>query len=853
MARISLIYPSDGLCYKFARNRTRRMPLGLAYIAAALEKAQHDVSVTDGALHDLSVEDTVERAMKTDPQFVGIGCTTPLYHQAVAIIDLIKKLSPNTIVLFGGPHVSALPDPTLNSSRADFVCIGEGEESVVAIIDNILSGKNDFKSIPGIAYRTDTGAIEHNVEYRLRLHQSKVTTVKAIDLNKCPMAARHLFEWTKYVDYARDIYTPQTGTMFSRGCPGKSYDDKTEIYSENGWKLFKDLKDEEKVAAYHPETDSLIFEIPRGRLTYPYKDDMIHIHNKQVDIMVTSNHVNYCNTNDGVYSKKPYRFEDAIKFLELGENQQRAFLKGCNGHQGKNEPIVIGKHTFEPTTFFKFMGYYLSEGYTVKKEGAIWLYQNEDSPAFQSMLQCTKDMGMRSFIVKRPKKLNAQARAIIFKCKDLADYLRPLGRSWEKGLYKELLSYDKKYLKIFLDAYVEGDGSINIFKNKSHAKPQTTIYTTSKKMADDIQYITFLLGRSANVFIKIRDTERLLQDHIVKKSRPLYQITIPTNDSNTFITGADVKRVPYNGMAYCVEVSTGVILIRRNNKVILNGNCAFCGAADTLVRWRHTDNIVDELKQIEDMGIKNVFIMDDTYTNNKKRIMEISQRIIDRGIKLHMSVQLRLDQLDKEVCDIMYASGIRYVGPGIESGNEEIMKAIGKGPKENKHHMREKMDLLKQYDWRVRCSYVFGMTGETEEQIMETIEFAKELKADENAFSILVPYPDSPLWAVAKARGLVHDYMDFSKFLYYHEIGANLSAVPTERLLELHEFAYEYVGNPAYALDDNSVSSGNRPHVPYLTSEAFRKFREAERKAKEVSHDQVDIDLDLRRRSQNAM
>jgi radical SAM superfamily enzyme YgiQ (UPF0313 family) len=182
----------------------------------------------------------------------------------------------------------------------------------------------------------------------------------------------------------------------------------------------------------------------------------------------------------------------------------------------------------------------------------------------------------------------------------------------------------------------------------------------------------------------------------------------------------------------------------------------------------------------------------------------------------------------------MYASGVRYVGPGIESGNETIMKAIGKGPKENKKHMREKIRLLQKYDWRIRNSYVMGMPGETEEQILETLDFAKELGADENAFSILVPYPDSPLWYLAKQTGKVSDDMDFSKFLYYHAIGCNLSAVSTERLLELHEFAYEYVGNPAYKLDDDAVSSGNRPHIPYLASEAFKKHRES------ISYDDSD-------------
>ena len=496
MARISLVYPSDGLCYKFARARTRRMPLGLAYIGAALLQAEHDVLVVDAALHDLSVEETVEQALSNDPEFLGIGCTTPLYHQAVAIIDLVKKKSPSTVVIFGGPHVSALPHATLKTSKADFVCIGEAEESVVAVVEHVLA-KRDPSNITGIAYSWN-GYSGHTKEYRLRLHQSAATTAKAIDLNKCPVPARNLFEYKEYMDYSRDIREPQSAAMFSRGCPGK---------------------------------------------------------------------------------------------------------------------------------------------------------------------------------------------------------------------------------------------------------------------------------------------------------------------------------------------------------------CAFCGAADTLVRWRKIENIVDELAEVEAMGIPNMFIMDDTYTSNKKRVLELSDAIVKRGIKLNLSVQLRLDQIDREVCDAIFASGVRYVGPGIESGNEMIIKAIGKGPRESKEHMRTKVRLLQEYDWKVRCSYVFGMVDETEEQIMETIEFAKELGADENAFSILVPYPDSPLWAVAKAKGKVDDYMDFSKFLYYHEIGCNLSAVPTERLLELHEFAYAYVGNAAYKLDDNSVSSGNRPHVPYLASEAFRQHREKVRASKPVSHDQVDVDLRLKEAS----
>ena len=474
-ANVSVLQPSDGLVYKWSRKRTKRMPVGLGYIATAAARAGHNVRVIDAALEDLTVDETAEQALSNDPQVVGITCTTPLYHLAAAISERIKKLNPSTVIVMGGPHPASLPIPTLRTSAADFVAIGEGEESFPQIIDCVLNN-GDPAMIPSIAYDWN-GKQGQTSNYIRYIKDKKASTkhVAPLDLNAIPFPDRSLFKYDQYVDYARDFEGPQTMAMFSRGCPGK---------------------------------------------------------------------------------------------------------------------------------------------------------------------------------------------------------------------------------------------------------------------------------------------------------------------------------------------------------------CAFCGAADTLVRFRSLDNIFDELDSIASLGIKNLSVNDDTYTSNKKRVLELSKGIAERGYDLNIAVQLRLDQVDREICDALFASGVKHVGPGIESGNDAIIKAIGKGPKESKENMRGKMRLLQEYDWKVRCSYVFGMPGETEEQILETIEFAKELGADENAFSILVPYPDSPLWHYAKEKGHVDDYMDFSKFLYYHEVGCNLSDVPTERLMELHEFSYEYVGNPAYRFDDDDISSGHRPHIPYLASEGFKKHRE---------------------------
>jgi radical SAM superfamily enzyme YgiQ (UPF0313 family) len=144
-------------------------------------------------------------------------------------------------------------------------------------------------------------------------------------------------------------------------------------------------------------------------------------------------------------------------------------------------------------------------------------------------------------------------------------------------------------------------------------------------------------------------------------------------------------------------------------------------------------------------------------------------------------------------------SGCDQIGPGIESGNVDILKSIGKS--QSPEFMLEKCRIIKKYPVKMRCSYIMGWIDETEEQILDTIELAKKIDSDENAFSIATPYPGTRMWNVALQRGKVSNDMDFSRFLYYHKVGCNLSQVPDERLMELHELAYKEVGNRNYALN----------------------------------------------------
>jgi len=270
----------------------------------------------------------------------------------------------------------------------------------------------------------------------------------------------------------------------------------------------------------------------------------------------------------------------------------------------------------------------------------------------------------------------------------------------------------------------------------------------------------------------------------------------------------DLDKIPYPArhilrMNEYVDYARGVLTPQTS--IITSrgcvGKCGFCNAGDTIVRFRSVENVMGELEEIyHKYGIRNLVFYDDSFTTKKSRVIEICNEMIKRGLNFTYQVQLRLDQLDDDVMDALVRSGCDQVGPGIESGNSEILKSIGK--RITPELILEKCKLVSKYPVKNRCSYIMGWIDETEEQIWDTIHLAQEINAHENAFSIATPYPGSRMWREALAKGLVQEDMDFSRFFYYHKIGCNMSKVPNDRLMELHELAYKQVGNRAYKLNE---------------------------------------------------
>ena len=183
-------------------------PLGLAYIAAVLEKFGHIVKIIDSPTLSLKLSDFIRKVKRFKPDIVGFTAITPTIYKAYKAAKAIKNIYPEIPVIIGGPHVSFMYEEALSKRYIDFVVRGEGEYTSLELINTIERYGLDIskiREISGIAYRYDD-----------KIH---VTKARAIikNLDELPKPARHLLPMDKYTFLDKPIKIFHL--MASRGCP----------------------------------------------------------------------------------------------------------------------------------------------------------------------------------------------------------------------------------------------------------------------------------------------------------------------------------------------------------------------------------------------------------------------------------------------------------------------------------------------------------------------------------------------------------------------------------------------------------------------------------------------------------
>lgn len=188
-------------------------PLGLAYLAAVLRENGYHVEVLDALAEGFDTD--ILSAFLAGKQFDIVGVTTYTASVKTVIEDLrvIRQVLPSAMLGIGGPHPNAMQrmnrgrELVQNISEADFAVYGEGEISLLEVVQSLESGR-DLSGIPGVIWRAPEGVEVNPPRELIR------------DLDTIPFPAIALFPLEKYrrtpASYRRQ---PVRSVITTRGCP----------------------------------------------------------------------------------------------------------------------------------------------------------------------------------------------------------------------------------------------------------------------------------------------------------------------------------------------------------------------------------------------------------------------------------------------------------------------------------------------------------------------------------------------------------------------------------------------------------------------------------------------------------
>ncbi len=186
-------------------------------------------------------------------------------------------------------------------------------------------------------------------------------------------------------------------------------------------------------------------------------------------------------------------------------------------------------------------------------------------------------------------------------------------------------------------------------------------------------------------------------------------------------------------------------------------DCIFCSSSQLcgkIWRARNPENIVAELKLLHDeVGIREIEFMDDTFTLNNDRAERICDKIIKEGLDISWTCSSRVNTINRKLAKKLNAAGCHTVYFGIESGSQKILNRVGKGI--SLEQSRKAVKIARGAGLNSLGSFILGLPGETERTIKNTIRFAKGLGLTLAQFTTATPYPGTKLYYWAKRKGLL--------------------------------------------------------------------------------------------------
>ena len=199
------------------------------------------------------------------------------------------------------------------------------------------------------------------------------------------------------------------------------------------------------------------------------------------------------------------------------------------------------------------------------------------------------------------------------------------------------------------------------------------------------------------------------------------------------------------------------------------------------VRARSAKNICEEIKfWMKELNTNKFVFRDPVFSINRKHTIELCNEIINQKLNITYLIETHLNNLDDEMLDLLYRSGLRMVYVGVESADSNVLSDINRFTIKNDKQFQV-IEKCEKKGVAVKTMFMFGNPEDNETTIKETINYSKFLPNMFAQFSIFTPYPGTPIFKKFEENITTKKLEDFNqyKLTFKHK---NLSDSHIEKL-----------------------------------------------------------------------
>jgi radical SAM superfamily enzyme YgiQ (UPF0313 family) len=208
------------------------------------------------------------------------------------------------------------------------------------------------------------------------------------------------------------------------------------------------------------------------------------------------------------------------------------------------------------------------------------------------------------------------------------------------------------------------------------------------------------------------------------------------------------------------------------------GKCRFCGSPKfwgPKVRFHSVDYFIDELERLYKKGINFFYFSDDTFSVDKKRVIEICKKILEKRMNIKWVAISRVNYMSEDILYWMRKAGCIQISYGVESGSKKIRNLLNK--KISNDDIEKAFAMTLKYGILPRAYFIYGCPGETRRTIQETIDLIKKIKPLVIHFFVLSLFPGTRLYEDYKKKMKLTDDIWLNKIedIKYFETDPQLS------------------------------------------------------------------------------